>query len=547
MVLAIKLRDNIFVPQSVIESGKYLLGLNYALAQNKIKALFGINDELLFEGFLTQISTQFKTDVLFNLYHLVDSLSISELLLANDLSNKNLIATSPSPPPPESFLPIENYLNYLGFEIKKRPNKRQLNLLINLKSQNIISEFWLEGETRQIKGSQDFDVRDVFGDSTGIGFPNFAQNEFDSSEQLLPAGIDIDKNNFLKNLDYQIHENRGVGATIIIIEADATNKLDKIGNKVNINNFLNQSASIDSFGDMADGSVHQLQTLITLYGDNNGQITGLVPKANLVICSLRDIRGFNPEDFLNRKNDILSLLRKNLFITLKQRRKNTILLLEFETLIPVGPTSTLDNEYYPSYIIYDIKKRFDEITIQHNTIVVGGVGNTEKDFNDLNPIPWKLRGYSYINLTKKDLPFIMVAAVEKVANNTDFTIEKESNFGKEMDIYMYTNFNIGEIGRFPGTSGASAATAGIIAFLQGRAFSGIVGNGDMPSPNMPIRRKLSIQNVKNIFERTFMSTFPRDPQTKLTHETTGLIHKTTFAELWIQCEIELNRQASQRQ
>lgn len=573
MVLAIKIRDNIFIPQAIIDSGKHLLGLHFTVAQNNIKGLFTGNDESLFNDFFNKILKVFEPDLVFGLYHLVDSLNISELLIANNLHNQNVIATNPQPRP-EMFLPIENYLNYLGFEIKNPPNLLQLGVLVALKSENIISEFWLEGETRQIKSSQDVDKKDVFEDDVIIGIgSNFVQNEFNPLQQLLPAGEAILENDILKNLDFEKHENRGSGATIILIESDATGDLTVIDDKVNIEH-LKKLNAFDSFGEMSKGGhPHQFQTLITLYGDSTGDVKGLAPNANLVVCSLRNIEGFKPKDFINRKNDLLSRLRQNLFNTIKkdrnnalntpeQGRKNAILLLEFETLIPLGPLFQIESEYFPSYIIYDVYKRLKEITNQQNTIVVGGVGNSSKDFNDLDPFPWKLtlkvksklklllkdKGYTYIDLTQKDLPFIMVAAVEKNENNSDFTITKESNYGKEMDVYMYTNFNVGRnVDTFKGTSGASAATAGIIAFLQGRALSGFVGNSDLPSPTLPKRRKLTIQIIKRVFERTFMKTFPRDIQTLITHKTTGLINKTTLEELWIECDKELKSLPSQHQ
>lgn len=549
MVLAIKLTDNIFVPQSIIDSGKHLLGLNYTLAQNKIKGLYTTSEESKFNRFFTDIQTHIKPALMFNLYHLVDSLSISELLIANNLHNNDVRASDPNPLP-ELLLPIENYLNYLGFEVDKIPNENQLVILNILKKIGIISEYWLEGETRQIISSRDVENKDVFGDKVGVGFPSIIQNEFNAIQPINAGNTDILEENYLRNLDFKKHENRGAGATIIIIESNATDDLKKIGNKVNISHFEKHRNAFNSFGEMSEGNIHQLKTLITLYGNRDKQIQGLVPQANLVVCSLRNIEGFEPNSFLNRKNDLLSLLRECLFKTLNQDIKNAILLLEFESIIPLGDKFELTSEYFPSYIIYDIYKRLEEITTQQNTIVVGGVGNSSKNFNDLDPFPWKLekpkgllkelrkKGFTYIDLTQRNLPFIMVSAVDKKVGDTDFTIEKESNYGKEVDIFMYTNFPMGsDIENFDGTSAASAATAGIIAFLQGRALSII---SLLPeNPNFQNVKPLTTQIIKRVFENTFMLEFQRNIQTPLISEKTGFIHKTSFIELWEECEKQL--------
>jgi hypothetical protein len=561
MVLAVKLQDDIFIPQSVIDSGLHLLGLNYSLAQNNIKGLFSTNNESKFKRFSTDILKNFEVNFMFNLYHLVDSLSISELLIANNLHNNTVRVSNPNPLP-ELLLPIENYLNYLGFIINDFPSEKQFIILNTLKRFKFISEYWIEGETKQIKTSHEVERNDVFDDTIpiGVGLPSFVQTHINPFQLELPENPDVLKENYLSNLNFENLENRGEGATIIIIEANATNDKDKIGKKVNISHFQKHPESFDSFGEMSGGNLHQLMTLITLYGNKEGQIVGLVPNANLVVCSLRHIPGFELENFINRKNNLLSLLRENLFKILKRNTENAILLLEFETIIPLGPDLNLESENFPSFIIYDICKRLGEITTQHNTIVVGGVGNLSKDFNNLDPIPWKLekptgklkdlknKGFTYVDLTQKNLPFIMVSAVDKKTGDNDFTIEEEANYGKEMDVYMYTDFPMGtEIVNFNGTSAASAATAGIIAFLQGKALSGIVGNGDSPSSISPKKRKLTLQIIKKVFESTFMSDFPRNIQTSLLHEKTGFIRKTTLKTLWENCEMELKKQSLQRQ
>lgn len=556
MVLAIKLHDNIFIPKSMIDSGKHLLGLNYTLAQNKIKSLFPIDDGTKANRFIRDIFTHIKPNFTFNLYHLVDSLSISELLIANDEYNQNVRKTNPNPPL-ELLLPIENYLNYLGFEIAVFPTAPQLFILNLLKKVEIISEYWLEGETRPIDSSENTKNKDVFGEDVGEGFPSFAQNDFKPLQQQAPANPDINENNVLNNLDYDKFENRGEGATFIIIESDATNDLKKIGRKVNVSHLNKKNTGfLDSFGEMSGGALHQLQTLITLYGNAERTIQGLAPETNLVVCSLQAFGGQSPvaDDFINRKKNLLSLLRECLFKVLKSKTKNAILLLEFETSIPLNKELAFEN--FPSYIISDVHKRLAEITNEHNTIVVGGVGNSSKNFNNLSPFPWKIKDgvqlidtqFTYIDLTKREKsPIIMVAATEKM-NNADFTIAESSNYGKEVDIYMYTNILMGDdIKTFTGTSAASAVTAGIIAFLQGRTLSGITGNGILPASGLQNGRKLTTQIIKKVFENTFMSDFRRKINTPLNLEKSGFIRKTTLEELWIQCEIELNRQASQRQ
>ena len=84
MVLAIKLQDNIFVPQVIIDKVKHIFGANYLIAQNSIKGIYNTKDETSFESKLyNQIVNSFNPSLVFNLYHLVDSQKMSDIIISN--------------------------------------------------------------------------------------------------------------------------------------------------------------------------------------------------------------------------------------------------------------------------------------------------------------------------------------------------------------------------------------------------------------------------------------------------------------------------------
>lgn len=499
MVLAIKLRDNIFVPQAIIDKVGHLFGENYAAAQNAIRGIYPSNDDTSFNSFFNQIIGLINPSLIFNLYHLVDCKMIADELIADKNFNDNLLASDPNP---NSVLrrPLTNYLNVFGFEIKKRPSKPIVLILKGLKFTKIIQEFWLEGET-------------------------FQSNSLTSTS--------VKRNDYLKNLKYIDIPNRGAGASIIIIESDATDDLEKIGQEVNIHNFEKGVVQFNRLGVMRFGSEHQLLTLKTLYGNKKNTFDGLVPMANLVVSSLNKVPVQEQKlltIFKAKKQYLLNLLRSILVEIEAQEIQNAILLLEFETWIPLNSDEPNTGELFPSYIIWDVKKRLNKLAKKRNIIVVGGVGNSHKNFDELSPDPSKnAQGYKYVDLNEKGLPFIMVGGIDKKCPNCDFTTSKDSNFGKNLDVYMYTLFNLEENVQYGGTSGASAATAGIITYLQSKA---LVKN--QLSPNA---KPLTTEMIKEVFRLTFMQNFQKSNPRGLNETSVGLISTTTTLEdLWTKCE-----------
>ncbi len=506
MVLAIKLRDNIFVPQIIINNIENIFGENYSIAQSSIRGVYSSNDDLSFTNFFNQIINVFTPNLIFNLYHLVDSQIIADELVADKVFNNNQLASNPDP---NSLLlrPLINYLNLFGFEIKNRPTRGQLLILKGLKMLNIIQEYWLEGET-------------------------FRSESFQNNAPLLNEG-----NNYLQNFNYLDIPDRGAGVSLIIIEPDATKDLEKIKVDVNVDNFMNGTISLNTLGIMGFGDIHQNLTLSTLYGDKERTLEGLVPKVNLVVCSLNKptLTDNLTKMFKSKQRTILNLLRSVLVEVNDKKFQNSVLLFEFETWIPLNKNEPNTGENFPSFIIWDIKNKIDELVKKRNIIVIGGVGDSHKNFD---PAPWKNRDdYSYVDLNKPGLPFIMVSGVDRKSNSNDFTINSKSNYGKNVDVYMYTNFNLGKNGLFGGTSGASAAMAGVVTYLQGKA---LLKNSDNGLPNIQNSRPLTIQVLKKLIQSTFMLKFPRTNPTDLIDITTGFITPFKFTDLWKFCEKLLN-------
>jgi hypothetical protein len=430
--------------------------------------------------------------------------------VADKLFNDSQLASNPDPNSP-ILRPLVNYLNIFGFEIKKRPNLGQLLILKGLKILNIVQEYWLEGET-------------------------FRSETFQNIVPLLDVG-----SNYLQNFNYLDIPDRGSGATLIIIEPDATSDLVKLGEDVNINNFINGTISLNTLGTMGFGDIHQNMTLSTLYGDKELTLAGLVPKANLVVCSLNKPALTNDLTlmFKSKKRTILNLLRSVLMEVNASRFQNAVLLFEFETWIPLIKNEPNTGENFPSFIIWDINNLINSLVTKRNIIVIGGVGDSHKNFDKLNPFPWEKNreGYSYVDLNQPGLPFIMVSGVDKKTNSNEFTINSKSNYGKNVDVYMYTNFNLGKNMLFGGTSGASAVMAGIVTYLQGKALLKNSVNG---LPDIQNKKPLTTQLLKKLIQNTFMSKFPKANPADLTDKTTELIIPFQFAELWRLCEKLLN-------
>lgn len=534
MVLAIKLRDNIFVPFSASE--EITFGNDYFQAQNIIQNIlsyrygsFVNTDELSFNEFLPKILKTFKPTLAYNLYYMAESLKISSSLDEKNNQNSNLLAANPSVTP-EMLLPIENYLNYLGFEINKEPTSRQLKVLETLKGQTIIEQYWLEGETRQMELPKNISPIEPYltiniTDSSNTQFfiapPQNLQNEY---------SIDLELNRGFES-------NQGLGTTIIIFEQTATNKFALLQKKVNMQHLkrINGTSLINSIGQVgASASDHQISTLATIFGNTEtgtNQVQGLAPKAKLVVSSLKDVQSQNHEgvdnhldiEFVENKHKILSILRKVLVDLDVETYKNAIFLFEIETWVPTKKI-TEDMHlglYFPVFVISDIVKQINSLTKTKKMIFVGGAGNYTTNFDKKSSnLPWKLLKYDYVDLTKDDSQFLMIGAAQK--NRNGYKVHHKSNFCKNMGAYLYTDYNLGEnIGEFGGTSGASAIAAGIITNLQGEAIK----NGT------PLTTKI----IREVFNRTFMHKRGDYPKNVLTPK--------TLAELWTVCQQVMREEA----
>ena len=542
MVLSIKLRDNIFVPQTIIDSGKYLFGLDYSAGQNVIRSFNLTKDETSFDIFFTKILNLFKPNLVFNLYHLVNSVELAEATLLNDYYNKNIIATVPFPTS-EMFRSTDNFLSYFGFEIVKYPSKNQFDELVALKAQHIITHFWIEGNTQQIQSVAK--KRRSNSKLIPVSYDrDITQTQFQTI--VNPNSPQISTTDSIQNLAFENLPKRGAGATIISIEEDATDNRDKLSIGVNTAHFSDGSASFGILGKPRFGNEHQINTLRTLYGDSKGFFKGISPYANLIVCSLdyMDPSASLNDNFVKKKTNvvnIISQIRKNLFTVYKQNFQNAILLFEFETWIPFSKKLN-DGEYFPTAIIYDIEKWFSSLSKEGNIIVTCPSGNKSNDFDHLKTTPWKIRPLEYVDLTEKNLPFILVGATE--VENGNFKVSKATNYGKNLDVYMYTNFKVAQNIFYIDTSGAVAVVAGIVAYLQGMALS--VGN--LSSQNSAQPQKLTTKIIKDVFKNTFMKGFPRDTQMDIISITRGIINPTvTLEKLWAECEIILKRQPSQHQ
>lgn len=524
MVLAIKIKDNINV--FGLSLSKFNLGFGYIQAQDEIRSIFNINNDVDFDTFQNSIFNNFefnpaKMIKAYNLYYLANSLEISKKILDTQAFNFNQITTS-STVTDMNLLPLENQLNYFGFNIKKYPNKSQFLVLNDLKTQNIIESYWIEGDTSLPIISKT------------VSLPPLNPTVANALQNDLTNVI----NDYEKDLDYKLLNNRGLGATIIDFEEDATSDILIINNSnIFLKNFSEDFSTISFIGNNRNGDFgHQIFTFQVLFAqpDTNEkrfQVNGICPKVNTVISSLKPLL----------HDDYMASIRNNLTEIQNLNMQNAILLFEFET--DINPKKRKSpNGRFPVTIYPEINNRLEELVKMKNLIILQGSGNIGIDFDALTNAPWEFKtGAKYNNLKINNPNIIMVGGVKKDFNGVFQKIES-SNTSKSMDVLMYSDILLMNLKNIPkrygGSSAAVAVCAGIVAYLQGRALQG-AGNSPegLPSGIDNTKRVLTVKIIKALFQKTFNK-----------ERSAGvLLSPFKLEELWIECQKELNLQPSQHQ
>lgn len=513
MVLAIKIRDNIRANRRTVSPITF--GENYFDAINSINSIFNIFDDLSFSNFANNIFTNFNCLRAYNLYYLADSNIIAETLITQVSYNTNSISADPAITP-ESLPVVENLLNHFGFEITKYPNKGQFAILENLKNTGIIDYYWIEGDTHL-----PLIIKPI--NYTLMPEPSV---EINNAGLLMQQENNVTVNDFERDLKISNSINRGLGATIITFEEDATDDIAFLRESTQLlSEFLGNSVFAKIIGQVnRTGKFdHQISTLVSIFGKNSATITqpklhfnGIATDANVIISSVKPI----PVN-----GDYMAVVRKKITEIKSNNIVNGILLLEFEVDIYNGNSKKAIGRY-PISIFNDITRMLSYMTSQNNTIVVMGSGNMGVNFDKLKNPPWASVKTKYNDLSKNDSSIIMVGATQN--NNTDFVAnigtlseENTNNISASLDVYMYTDFAIiglnNQLMRYGGTSASVALVAGIIAFLQGKTTQNAGGN------NKPVSTKI----IKQVFKNTFLKKmkFPKNVLTPITLE-----------NLWIECQ-----------
>jgi hypothetical protein len=513
MVLAIKIRDNIRADRRTVSPITF--GENHFDASNAINSIFNNTDDVNFSIFANTILTNFNCLRAYNLYYLADSNAVAETLFTQFSYNINSMSSNPAITP-ESLPKVENFLNYFGFEIDKYPTPSQLSILENLRSTGIIDYYWIEGDIYLPLATK------------SIHYPTAPNTQIDTNggATLIKVENNIHINDFETDLKISDSDNRGLGATIITFEEDATDDIT----------FLRQSTQLLSefVGDSAFAKVigqvnrtgkfdHQISTLVSIFGKNPATITqpelqfnGIATDANVIITSVKPI----PVN-----GDYMAVVRKKIMEIKSNNIVSGILLLEFEVDIYNGKSKKAIGRY-PISIFKDITRMLSYMASQNNTIVVMGSGNMGVNFDKLKNPPWASLKTQYNDLSKNDSSIIMVGATQN--SNTDFVAnigtlseENTNNISASLDVYMYTDFAIiglnNQLMRYGGTSASVALVAAIIAFLQGKATQNFGGN----------HKPISTSQLKKTFKNTFLKNM-RFPDRVLT--------PTTLENLWIECQ-----------
>ena len=524
MILSVKIKDNIRVSNE--KARDIAFGGNYFEAQNLIKDIFNINDDINFEIFANKIFDNFKfskkvSNKTYNLYYLSDPIKIANTQLKLHRTNSNYTSSNPAPLE-ENLLPLVNYLNFFGFVIAKFPTKSQFSILNKLKESDIIESYWIEGKTFQPK-------------------PNSTDNLLINSltAQTTVEGQGLTLNQFENDLQFNHLKNRGLGATIIIFEESATNDLSVIsGYNSCLKNFNNNNLSISTVGLFEeDVSIkHQLKTLVTLFSKNNEnqiidnfELNGICPEANLIIASVFPL---GEEDYLGKIRQILVELNNS-------EIRNTILLFEFVTNIYDKENTVIPKTTLPVSVYKDINEQLVTLAKSKNFIVIEGAGNIGINFdkaNELKDTVWNSDKMSYNNLSINN-PYVMMIGATRMENGVFVFID--TNMSDNFDAYMYTEYQIfgkdDSITSYGGTSGAVAVTAGIVTYLQGKAIQEITSqnlNG-LIDERFRIKKPLTVEIIKKAFENTF----------KKYSGNGTILTPTTIANLWEECKnVALKRQ-----
>ncbi len=544
MKLSIKLQDIIWI--SAKES-KITWSPNYDVARKSIEELFDMNslDNHPFEDFVTTIFKTFKPKNAHNLYYLADAnLIVKNLIIDYEYNtlNTQIIRFSDIPP--------INFLNFFGFEIDKIPTKKQVVVLEDLKKQNIVEYYWLENDIRmiepktnprhQIKKSKSYFIDiEIYKDEIDIEIEaNFSQSLNLTNEQDYVLDLGLNKNN----------EKRGLGATIIDFEYDATDNLDLIRKNQYLKNLFPNTKILGSMGQLSNNNLtHQDSTLTALFAktppNESFKIFGLAPEANLIVCSLLpDSEKDLLKQFEKRKLKLNDILRKKLVELGGDIYQNSILLFEFELDIITGPNpkvtenSVYPTVTYPAVIIPDVSEALLKLSNNNlnigqrgkNIISVVAAGNKNRNFDEdfKNKKNKAVFGnFTYTDLKIANPGFMMIGVGKKNETTQKYEINKRYNNAGAIEAYFYDQIKLQNMNVFEATSAATAIVAGIVAYLQGKALIETLN-----------KQPLTIDIFKKLVKKTFMKNFPNN-----------VLSPFNLKDLWQECENELKLNASQHQ
>lgn len=521
MVLAIKIKDDINIPQTA--QADFSFGFDYFNAQNQIRSIFSISNDLKFDIFQKSIFENFtfnpwQTIKAYNLYYLANSQYISNKLQLIKSYNLNLISSDPSVTD-EKLIPLENQLNYFGFNIKKYPTKAQFKILNDLKKNNIIESYWIEGDTSVASEINPISINPIV--ATNLNTSTIAQN--------------LEINDFEKDFNYELIQNRGAKADIICFEEDATDDIATINqSNIYLNNFPSNAASFSFLGAIGQNGnyQHQINTLQILFAkpplnQTFFHLNGICPEANIKFLSVKPMA----------INNYMGKIRRNLTEISLNPLKNSILFFEFETDIPLKINRKVSSAgRFPITIYPEINTRLTELTKLNNFIILEGSGNMNIDFDKIEKAPWNItKGTKYNNLSENNPSIIMVGGVEK-GNDNVFKKNGDTNICKSIDVLMYTNLLVKDKEnnpiRYSGSSGAVAVTAGIIAYLQGRAIQEMSDpeTGGLATGFNRTKGVFSIDIIKKLFRKTFKKDFAEGI----------LLTPFTLEELWQESQKIIN-------
>lgn len=540
MVLSIKIKDDIWIPTT---NPNIKLSDNFEQAQNSIANIFKVNQEKdeVFNEFNTTIQDNFNPSETFNLYYLADGLEIAQVIIVDDAFYNQFSSVSPSRPIETQTENAPNFdksnlLNNFGYRISNYPTPEQFDILNDLKLQKIIDYYWIEGEINYLHDDEvlkdEYKIKEEVVVSVTETNESLALNltEDFTIEIGKQKSIPASNNYYMKELGLKSEKNRGLGATIICMEQNATANLFKWKNKF-IKDLKASTIPITS-KDIDETQQHQLETLVTLFakipkGEKNvlNQPEGIIPEANLVVSSIYDSKMPFQDPLL--KFSKMDVLRKTLMgisiEIIKGNLQNAILLFEFSINVPRSANDE-NPVSYPLSIDPEINRMLNSLILGKNVISVTGSGNAGISFDGNAGNIWNNSNLGYTDLSINNPSLIMIGDATKDKN----TIKSVFNKSDSLDAYLYTDIGITKMNNkltsFGGTSAASAIAAGIITFLQGKAL--IIPGG---------RKPLTTKMVKNVFKQTFMKNYPDK-----------ILTKHTLNDLWNKCQLEL-RNSQQHQ